>query len=304
MVLIPISPCCLKGGVLTGETRGRMEPKTVDRKISRYHTFPVGGEGAVRDKQKAVVLFTDPGGLGTPNPKIIADALAEALKLNVYVPEYFPKTLPHELIDGVAPIYPDEYANRSWLYTIWLWITTLWKIRNYLPMMLSPNTQIPLAQAALNDLKAEGYTSLGAIGYCRGAAIILHLMSIAQTNRTNSDSNSSSEQIQDGSSILDIGVLCHPSPERKTYGNITKPTSWQLPDHDPFMTFKEIAYLRPILEKKQEEEGIDFEVVVHKDTVHGFASRPTLDHEPTKEAFENANQNAVNFFNKHFFGKE
>ncbi|WVF68568.1 hypothetical protein IAT40_003337 [Kwoniella sp. CBS 6097] len=288
MSFIPLSPCCLTGGRLTGQPRGIMEPAgegvegeggQKGRKVSRYHTKP--SDDNVINDQVAVVLYHDAFGLSIPNPKIQADAFAEHLKLHVFVPEYIPEPPPAELFEPVAPIYPDQYASRSWFTSIRMFFGVIAKVYPWIPMMLQPKKQVPLAQAALDDLVQEGYTTLGAIGYCRGGAMVEYLIS--------NTSNSS----------LKCGVMCHPSPERTTYEVIEKPTLWHLADHDQMFGQKEIDHLRDVFEKKKTEKGTEFDCVVHTDTVHGFAARPTLDHEPTKKAFEEANSSAIAFFRRH-----
>ncbi|WVW86776.1 hypothetical protein I302_108830 [Kwoniella bestiolae CBS 10118] len=289
MSFIKLSPCCLSGGILAGEPRGVLEPEGDQRKIARYRTRTRPSSRSAydnkieRQRDKAIVLFTDPAGLSIPNPKIIADSLSDALGLEVFVPQYYPKQLPYQLFDGIMPLYPEQFADRTWYQTIFIWVVFLFRIWRFIPMLISPSSQMPLAQDALIDLRSEGYKTLGAIGYCRGAAVILHLLHQSAT--------------------IDAAVLCHPSPERKTYSSLEgMPTCWQLadPGYDPFMKLDEIAFLRRELDKL----GGEWEMEVHKDTVHGFASRPMMDHEPTRQAFEKAHQNAIAFFSKHLLGKE
>ncbi|OCF37151.1 hypothetical protein I316_01058 [Kwoniella heveanensis BCC8398] len=250
------------------------------RRVARYHTQPA--DGVVVDDKVAVLLYTDAFGLSMPNPKIQADAFAEHLKLHVFVPEYIPEPPPAELFEPVAPIYPEQYANRSWFTTIRMFFGVITKVYPWLPMLLMPKKQVPLAQAALEDLVQEGYTTLGAIGYCRGGAMVEYLFSNPANNTS-----------------LRCGVMCHPSPERATYEGIEKPSLWHLADHDQMFGQKEIDHLKEVFDKKKVEKGVEFECVVHPDTVHGFAARPTLDHEPTKKAFEEANSSAIAFFRKH-----
>ncbi|WVQ96108.1 hypothetical protein IAU59_003210 [Kwoniella sp. CBS 9459] len=293
MSFIPLSPCCLTGGRLTGEPRGIMESASEDesagaagdnggmarRKVTRYHTKP--SDGVVVDDKIAVVLYSDAFGLSLPNPKIQADAFAEQLKLHVFVPDYIPEPPPAELFEPVAPMYPDQYASRTWFTTIRMVLGVIAKVYPWLPMLLVPKRQVPLAQAALGDLVQEGFTSLGAIGYCRGGAMIEYVLS------------------DPSNAALKCGVMCHPSPERATYEGIDKPSLWHLADHDQMFGQREIDHLKEFFGKKEADRGVEFECVVHKDTVHGFAARPTLDHEPTKKAFEEANASAVAFFRKH-----
>ncbi|WVR08171.1 hypothetical protein IAU60_005217 [Kwoniella sp. DSM 27419] len=280
MSFLPLSPCCLTGGKLTGELRGKMEPPEGDRKVLRYHARPVDGQ--VVDPKAAVVLYTDAFGLELPNPKVMADAFAEQLKLDVFVPEYIPEPPPVDVFDHVAAMYPGQNKDRSWFTTIKLvgWVVS--QIYPWMPMLFQPKKQVPLAQAALDDIIREGYTSVGVIGYCRGGAMVQYLLA--------SDT---------APPALKCGVACHPSAEKALWGNIHQPTLWHLADQDMMFGDKEIKQLKEVFEKKKADQGVEFDCYVHTETVHGFAARPVLEHEPTKKAFEEANATAVDFFKKH-----
>ncbi|WVW86774.1 hypothetical protein I302_108828 [Kwoniella bestiolae CBS 10118] len=284
MSFIPLSPCCLTGAKLTGMPRGVFQPAVEgQRKVARYHAKPSDGE--VVDGKVALVFLTDAFGLSLPNPKIMADAFADQLKINVFVPEYIINPPPAEVFDSVAPIYPNQFPNRSFFAGLKLFIEVLWKTWRWLPMLLFPKRQVPLAQSSINDLTSEGYTSLALVGYCRGGSMIQYLLS----NPANT--------------TLVGGVICHPGAEKETWGKIDRPTWWHMADHDQMFGQKAIDGMREVFGKKREDEGVDFECVVHKDTVHGFACRPTLDHEPTKTAFEEANTSAVRFCKKYLLGE-
>nr|XP_031859744.1 uncharacterized protein CI109_004816 [Kwoniella shandongensis]KAA5526816.1 hypothetical protein CI109_004816 [Kwoniella shandongensis] len=257
-----------------------MEPASAGRQVSRYHTRPSDDE-VINDKT-ALVLYTDAFGLSLPNAKIMADSFADQLKVHVFVPEYIPDALPANLFEPVAPLYPGQYANRSWWSTFVVVLPLLLRVWRWLPWILNPKGQVPLAEKALLDLQSEGYTHLGAIGYCRGGAVIQYLL--ASTSHP---------------TLLQCGVVNHPSPETSTWDNIHKPTQWHLAEHDQMFGLEKIANLRRVFEEKKKNEGVVFDFYHHKDTVHGFACRPTLDHEETKKAFEEAGDTAVAFLQKH-----
>nr|XP_018260162.1 uncharacterized protein I303_07079 [Kwoniella dejecticola CBS 10117]OBR82320.1 hypothetical protein I303_07079 [Kwoniella dejecticola CBS 10117] len=323
MSFIPLSPCCLQGGRLTGEPRGCFVPANDTQKVGRYHAKP--SDGVIVDDKVALVLYTDAFGLGLPNPKVMADAFADQLKINVFVPEYISKSVmlslchenhhenpnkskaivttdeademcvdltfavdppPVDVYDPVAPLYPDQYAARSWGTTIYMIGEVLWKTWRWLPMLLFPKKQVPLAQASLNDLTSEGFEKVVAVGYCRGGAMVQYLLA-NQANTT-----------------LVGGIICHPSPEKSTWAGIDKPTKWHLADHDQMFGDKDIQLLKNTFQKKVDEDRSKFECVVHQDTVHGFAARPTLEHEPTKKAFDEANASAIDFCKKQLLARE
>ncbi|WWC73564.1 uncharacterized protein I206_107536 [Kwoniella pini CBS 10737] len=284
MSFIPLSTCCLQGGRLTGTPRGTFTASNNTQRVGRYQTKP--SEGKVVDEKVALVLYTDAFGLELSNPKIMADAFADQLKINVYVPEYIINPPPVDVFEPVAPLYPDQYASRSWATTIYMIIEVIWKIWRWLPMLLFPKKQVPLAQAAINDLTSEGYEKIVAVGYCRGGAMVQYLLS-NQANTT-----------------LVGGIICHPSPEKSTWPQITKPSVWHLADHDQMFGAKDIQLLKDSFQKKVEDENVDFDCIVHTDTVHGFAARPTLEHEATKKAFNEANKSVVGFCENYLLGSD
>lgn len=101
MSFLPAQPCCLEGMELPGTPSGAIEPPSSSRTINRYHARPQNG--SVKDEKTAVVLFYDLFGfqivrlsalisLGAdpqqPNAKILADAFAEKLGLDVFVIDF------------------------------------------------------------------------------------------------------------------------------------------------------------------------------------------------------------------------
>ncbi|WWC92939.1 uncharacterized protein L201_007902 [Kwoniella dendrophila CBS 6074] len=288
MTFLPLSPCCLQGGKLIGEPRGKFVPANPandnGHKVSRYHTIPSYGK-VINDKV-ALVLFTDAFGLTSSNPKIIADEFANQLKINVFVPEYIVDPPPIDVYDPVAPLYPDQYNNRSWSTSIYMIGEVLWKTWRWLPMLFFPKKQVPLAQAAIDDLTEEGYEKLIGIGYCRGGAVLQYLLADESKNVN-----------------LIGGIINHPSTEKETWSKINQPTLWNLADHDQMFSLKDIDHLKDVFGKRQinGNKKLDFQCNVYENTVHGFACRPTLDHEPTKKAFDQANSSAVEFCRKYLF---
>ena len=70
---------CYKGFVLPGEPKGSMVGPDY---------FTPAPSGAT-DRSKAIVLLTDIFGLPLPNPRIVADHLAENVGVDVWIPDFF-----------------------------------------------------------------------------------------------------------------------------------------------------------------------------------------------------------------------
>jgi carboxymethylenebutenolidase len=70
---------CYKGFALPGEPKGTMVGQD-------YFT---AAPNDATERTKAIVLLTDFFGLPLPNPRIIADQLAEQVRVDVWVPDFF-----------------------------------------------------------------------------------------------------------------------------------------------------------------------------------------------------------------------
>ncbi|ORY34847.1 dienelactone hydrolase [Naematelia encephala] len=276
MSFLPIQPCCLKRQELPGTPTGVFEPPNEKHKVGRYIAKPPQDSSPVKPAT-AVVLFYDAMGFGEPNPKILADTLAAKLNLPVFVPDYIPNPPKSHDFDAVMASTPNEYANRAWYKTFWEYMKLIFKIVPYIPS-IKDGRVVPLCNTAVAEIKAEGYTNLGAIGYCRGGSMVMELLSKGDR------------------SPLKCGVICHPSPSVPWTEKITLPSSWHLASHDIRFKDPEIAKLRQIMEAKK---GVEFSCTVYPDTVHGFAARPNQSSESAVKAFEETHEAAVEFFNKH-----
>src|SRR5258707_10429248 len=86
---------CYKGFALPGEPKGTM--------IGQDY-FTAAPNDATQ-QTKAIVLLTDIFGLPLPNPRIVADHLAEQVGVDVWVPDFF---------KGAPPL-PARYARSGGL---------------------------------------------------------------------------------------------------------------------------------------------------------------------------------------------
>jgi carboxymethylenebutenolidase len=73
------STSCRKGFLIHGEPKGSM--------VGPDYFAPAPSDAT--ERTKAIVLLTDIFGLPSPNPKIIADHLAEHVHVDVWVPDLF-----------------------------------------------------------------------------------------------------------------------------------------------------------------------------------------------------------------------
>ncbi|KAL1408228.1 hypothetical protein Q8F55_005034 [Vanrija albida] len=269
---LPISPCCVQGSILPGTPRGTFEPAGGARSLGRYVVRPEGGS---KSPKAALVLFYDIFGFQIPNPKLLADAFCTALGVDVIVPDYMPAGLPADHLAAALEAYPGEKAAQGWLARAWGKLSLL-RVLPYAGGMRDGAVN-PKGEVAVAELKAEGYTRLVGIGYCRGGSVLTHLLS--------------------SGAALDAAVVVHPGVEAERWGKIVKPTLWLLSDpaHEHFFKPAQVAQLEATFARTH----APFELKVYDDTVHGFGARPALEHAATRAAFEDANARAVAFARRH-----
>jgi len=82
-------PKCFEAFLLPGTAIGRIEEGFSGAYLSPGPTPSSNSSTDSDASRKAVVLLTDVYGLGIENPKIIADELAQRLKCDVWIPDYF-----------------------------------------------------------------------------------------------------------------------------------------------------------------------------------------------------------------------
>ena len=74
---------CIQGYVLPGEPEGSIASDT------RAYFTPAPSTSDATRKRRAIIILTDVFGLTLPNPKILADELAQTLECDVYIPDIF-----------------------------------------------------------------------------------------------------------------------------------------------------------------------------------------------------------------------
>jgi dienelactone hydrolase len=259
---------CYKGFALPGEPKGTMVGQDYFTTAPNFAT----------QRTKAIVLLTDIFGLPLPNPRIVADHLAEQVGVDVWVPDYFNGKPPAD-VNSLEPLMPD----RAGFKTRWLDIVKMiFKIIPYLPRLIASRPSVVDARVHefIKKIKSEkGYERIGAIGYCFGGAMTGRLGSTDFVNSV---------------------VIAHPS--NLTQGQIRAikvPSSWALAEDDHYFKDKDVQATRAILKEQEEKpDHIEYEMTVYKGTAHGFAVRPNLKVPEVKAGYEGALDQTVAWFKK------
>jgi len=261
-------PDCYKGFVLLGEPKGSM--------IGPDYFTPARGDSS--QPTKAIVLLTDIFGLPSPNPKIVADHLAEHVGVDVWVPDFFNGKPPFAVKD-LEPHMPDRAGVKIPFTKMFV---ILFKILASLPRLFAnrPSVVDPRVHAFINKVKSEkGYERIGAVGYCFGGAIAGRLGS---------------------TDLVNTIVVAHPINLIPAQIRAIKvPTSWVLAEDDMGFKEKDVKTARSIFTKQEvRSDHVDYEFKIWSGTAHGFAMRPNLEVPEVKAGYEGGLEQTVAWFKK------
>jgi len=100
---------------------------------------------------------------------------------------------------------------------------------------------------------------------------------------------------------VDAVYACHPSLVAipADFEDLTVPTSLALGDKDSLLGEKEVGQIKELMEEKRSKEGLQSEVRIYEDQVHGFALRGDWSSEKDKKAMDQAERQGIDWFNKH-----
>jgi len=227
---------------------------------------------------KAIVLLTDVFGLPMPNPRIVADHLAEHVGVDVWIPDFFNGKPPFDVKD-LEPYMPD----RAGVKLKWSAIGVIvFKVLVSFPKMISnrPSVVDPRVHEFINKVKSEkGYEKIGAVGYCFGGSMAARLGS---------------------TDLVNTIVIAHPGNLKPAWIRAIKvPTSWLLAEDDMGFKDKEVKRAQSIFKEQEgKPDHVDYEFKIWNGTAHGFAVRPNLEVPEVKAGYEGGLDQTVAWFKK------
>ncbi|KAI0304477.1 dienelactone hydrolase endo-1,3,1,4-beta-D-glucanase [Multifurca ochricompacta] len=252
----------LQGIVLPGDPKGSM--------VGPNYFTPAPTDA--KQKTKAIVLLTDIFGLPLPNPRIVADHLAEHIGVDVWVPDFFNGKPPFNVND-LEPLMPD----RAGVKFTWANIALLiFKVLPAIPGMIFNRPSI--VDARVHEMiKAEkGYEKIGAVGQ-----ILLWRFHGRPSGFDDS---------------VNTIVIAHPSTLKPAQIQAIKvPTSWALAEEDMSFKDSDVKTAQDIFNKLNH---VEYEFKIWKGTFHGFAVRPNLQVPEVKAGYEGALDQTVAWFKK------
>ncbi|ORY89014.1 Alpha/Beta hydrolase protein [Leucosporidium creatinivorum] len=271
---------CFTGAVLPGEPRGEMRELA---SLKTYFTPGRRGEGEQVGTGKVIVIATDAFGLGIPNPKIIADRLAEATGYDVWVPD---------LLEGDYPPMSKLYLiekpikGKPLLERAGIWVKVVFSQLRFVGATFFYRHRravlLPLATRFCTALKKEkGIGRIGMVGYCLGGEVSTCL---------------AGAEPLDGLTLVDVAVTAHPGFLKiADFEKARVPFALICAEED--FAFDSIR--KGAIEALRRMEKPTAVLDDHPGTVHGFAARSDLSDPNSKEQFEKALYETLGWLQAH-----
>ncbi|KAI5240458.1 dienelactone hydrolase family protein-like protein [Aureobasidium subglaciale] len=274
---VGMSSCCLTGKVQEGTPKGHVE--TIAG-LQTYVAEPKDGS-----KWKTVIFLVDIFGWEFKNTRLLADQYAEK-GFTAYIPDVHEgDSLDIEFLQTVEPQKTERDAR-----SLTEKATATAKTGATLgPWLLKHRESVarPLIESFIKQVRMiPGTNKVGVIGFCWGGRYAVLA----------GDKDFSGAE---GMGV-DAVYSCHPSLVAipGDFEGLAVPASFALGDSDSLLGNKEVDQIKELMAKKK-SEGIDTEVRVYEDQVHGFALRGDWNSEKDKKAMDESCKQGIDFFNKH-----
>ncbi|XMA10994.1 hypothetical protein WAI453_003785 [Rhynchosporium graminicola] len=271
-------PDCAKGGLHEGTPEGREEI------LHGFHTYVTGPPAGTNIKGE-IVYLPDALGWKFNNSRILADKYAKRTSSKVYLPDFMDG---HAMDVSMFTNMDTLTSSQSILWKVGPLLNT---IAGFVPFMYYNRLAVttPRVTQFLASLRTAQLNPLpiGAAGFCWGGKFVFLLCGESLNSN--------------GRPLIDFGFTAHPSNLVLPLDaeNVKLPISVAIGDVDVMIPKKQAEDMKATLEAKGEHE-----MVIIPGAVHGFATRAKPgDEEGTKQGLQ-AEDQAVNWFNKCFSGYE
>eukprot|EP01040_Poterioochromonas_malhamensis_P010649 gene10649-11596_t len=227
------SIACCAGFVDEGTPQGKIE---VYDKIPCYITRPNNDQQQQHTLHPhiAVIVATDVFGFSIPNTRLIADSYAKEGGVIAVVPDLFEgKEPPADLLDTINSL-SDQISIFLKIYGV---LRLIWYFIPFI-IRVTPQDGVNRIEKVIHYLKTNhGITHVAVQGYCWGGRIAVNL---AQKD-----------------DLIDVYASAHPGGLSlpKDIEGLKKPGCFVLPEKDFEIKEKQVALIRDILTRKDEERN-------------------------------------------------
>ncbi|KAF4122064.1 Dienelactone hydrolase [Geosmithia morbida] len=245
----PPGPCCVRGNLFGGEPKGKLT-KLADDKTDAY-IATASGPNAESRKNTAILIVTDIFGIW-PNSKLIADEFA---------------------VEGYTTLVPDLFngdqasLNPPAGFDIFKWLAEGTGGKN-------PHTKEivdGIVAEAIKTLKGQGFTKIGAVGYCFGAKYVVRQAKLG----------------------IDVAYVAHPSfVDEEELASLKIPFAIAAAETDTIFPNEKRYQSEEILKKT----GVPYQINLYQGVEHGFAVRGDLSKKVVKYAKKSAFNQAIEWF--------
>lgn len=273
------SIACCAGFIDEGTPQGKIE---IYDKIPCYITRPISDQQEPHHTLHphiAVIVATDVFGFSIPNTRLIADSYAKEGGVIAVVPDLFEgKEPPADLLDTINSL-SDNISIFSKIYGV---LRLIWYFIPFI-IRVTPQDGVNRIEKVIHYLKTNhGITHVAVQGYCWGGRIAVNL---AQKD-----------------DLIDVYTSAHPGGLSlpKDIEGLKKPGCFILPEKDFEIKEKQVALIREILKRKDEESKTSHPSLVkdYPNMVHGFAVRGNEKDPEVKKARQDAFQTSLDYFKK------
>lgn len=305
-----MSTCCLTGTLATGTPTGSESevaglPTYIARpsneSVAKTIIFLPDGKGISIPKTPnphTPSLHSSPAkkqthqcpckafGYTLPNTRLLADKYAAA-GFTAYIPDvHSADSLSPSLLTSVEPTLPAR-AKMSYLSKT---LATLRAASTLGPWLLRHREAVarPVIEKFITDVRSlPGVEKVGIVGFCWGGR---YAILAAQAPFSGNEGRG-----------VDAAYAAHPSlcAIPGDFEDVCAPLSIALGERDSYLGASEVAKIEEVMDRKKRESGVEGEVVVYKDQVHGFALRGDQESDKDRKALEDAAMQGIEWFKRH-----
>ncbi|KAK9238298.1 dienelactone hydrolase [Lipomyces kononenkoae] len=265
-------PCkeCISGTIHKGQPLG------TDTEMFGHSVYV----SPVPERPKGTIVYiTDIFGWTLPNARLLADAYAKEGGFKVIIPDFFPfLPISYSSIDAFAPL--NDKTAPSFVTGLWQKMTTMpWII--WFLYRTRPSVSTKLIAKFLEELKnSEPDTPIFTVGFCWGGRFSL----ITATDNVKKGT-------VNAVASLHPSLLSVPSDIQNTI----VPVSVGAGTKDNLISVPVMKNLEELYSK----QGVECEIKIYQDRMHGFAVRDDIEKEDAAQAMEGAKKQVLDWFTKH-----